>query len=302
MMYRIVEFPSEKAILRGRLYLPEGDAGRKTAVVMAHGFSATISGMGADKFAEAFCAAGFPVLLYDHRNFGLSGGEPRQQIEMWTQARGYRDAITFLRALPGLDAPAIALWGDSFSGAEALLAGAMDERTGAVVVQVPALGEKPPPDDPDGALFAALRETFLHAVLDELPQKVHGPMPVVSADQQSTPSALAEATAYRWFSEYGGRPGTGWENRVTIATKITAVRLNAALCAPHLRAPLLMVIAAADELHGANPEVSRQAFAAAPGPKELLEIDGGHFGLLQYPGRLFDQVSEAQIDFLGRYT
>lgn len=299
-MVRNVEFPSERATLRGRLYLPEGREGRKTAVIMAHGFSATITGMVADKYAEAFCAAGFPVLLYDHRNFGLSGGEPRQQIEMWTQARGYRDAVTFLQTLPELDGAPAALWGDSLSGAEALIAGAMDSRVGAVVVQVPALGERPLPADPDGALFAALRETFLHADLEELPQKVHGPMPVVSADQQNMPSALSEATAYRWFSEYGGRAGTGWENRVTIATKITAVRLNAALCAPHLHAPLLMVIAADDELHGASPTIARQVFAAAPGPKELLEIEGGHFGLLRYPGRLFDQASKAQVDFLVR--
>jgi len=33
---------------------------------MAHGFSATRA-MTTDKYAEAFCSAGFAVLLYDHR-------------------------------------------------------------------------------------------------------------------------------------------------------------------------------------------------------------------------------------------
>jgi len=32
---------------------------------MAHGFSATINGMVADRYAEVFCNAGFAVLLYD---------------------------------------------------------------------------------------------------------------------------------------------------------------------------------------------------------------------------------------------
>ena len=63
---------------------------------MAHGLSATISGMTADRYAEVFRDAGFAVLLFDHRNFGISDGEPRQQINKWVQARGYRDAMTFL--------------------------------------------------------------------------------------------------------------------------------------------------------------------------------------------------------------
>ncbi len=39
--------------------------------------------------------------FYDHRSFGLSGGEPRQHINPWVQLRGYRDAITFTETYPG---------------------------------------------------------------------------------------------------------------------------------------------------------------------------------------------------------
>ena len=67
---------------------------------MAPGFSATISGMVADRYAEVFSNADYFVLLYDHRNFGQSDGEPRQEINEWIQARGYRDAITFVMSLP----------------------------------------------------------------------------------------------------------------------------------------------------------------------------------------------------------
>jgi len=47
---------------------------------MAHGFTTTINGMTADKYAERFRQAGYSVLLYDHRNLGISDGEPRQEI------------------------------------------------------------------------------------------------------------------------------------------------------------------------------------------------------------------------------
>ncbi len=91
-MFRIVEFPSQAATVRGRLYRHSETAEKLPLIIMAHGYSATINGMVADNFAEKFCEAGFAVLLYDHRNFGMSDGEPRQQINIWLQARGYRDA------------------------------------------------------------------------------------------------------------------------------------------------------------------------------------------------------------------
>lgn len=93
-MFELVEFPSEGATLRGRFYHPER-AAPWPAVVMTHGTTATIT-MCLDRYAEVFCRAGLAVLLYDHRNFGLSGGEPRQLINPWLQARGYRDAMNYL--------------------------------------------------------------------------------------------------------------------------------------------------------------------------------------------------------------
>jgi alpha-beta hydrolase superfamily lysophospholipase len=78
-LYDKVEFTSEGGTLRGRLY-GVSDAGRRVpAVVMAHGFSATIT-MGADRYAEVFADAGLAVLLYDHRRFGSSDGLPRRAI------------------------------------------------------------------------------------------------------------------------------------------------------------------------------------------------------------------------------
>lgn len=64
MKYNLVEFPSQGSIIRGRLYLSENRLEQYPIIVMAHGFTATINGMIADKYAEEFCKAGFAVLLY----------------------------------------------------------------------------------------------------------------------------------------------------------------------------------------------------------------------------------------------
>src|SRR5215217_4127910 len=101
-------------------------------VVMAHGFSATRH-MSVDNYAEVFRAAGLAVLLYDHRGFGDSGGEPRRQINPWIQARGYRDAVSYGRNLEGVDGGRVAIWGDSFSGGVALAVAGIDERVAALV-------------------------------------------------------------------------------------------------------------------------------------------------------------------------
>ncbi len=62
-----------------------------------------------------------------------------------------------------------------------------------------------------------------------------------------------------------------------------------------------MMVAPLDEMIHANPEVSRrQAFDLIPGDKEWYEIEGGHFGLLDHPGDLFDEASSAQARFLKR--
>jgi alpha-beta hydrolase superfamily lysophospholipase len=83
-MRRDVTFASEGANLEGWIYLPDFEP-PWPLVVMAHGFSATRH-MAADEYAVVLSAAGLPVLLYDHRGFGGSGGEPRRQINPWISA------------------------------------------------------------------------------------------------------------------------------------------------------------------------------------------------------------------------
>ncbi len=292
-----VKFVSLGATIRGWLFQP--DVIRAPAVVMAHGFSATRA-MTIDKYAEAFCSAGFVVVLFDHRGFGASDGDPRQEVNPWVQTRGYLDAVEFAAALPSVDPSQIALWGDSFSGAVAFVATAIDSRVRAVVAQVPAFGEKVPPGDPDGAGFDALRRTALSPEVLNFGRPTVGPVPVVSADQVRFPSALKPLSAFRWFIEYGGRVGTGWVNDVTVALGETPVAWIPGLCGPRMRVPVLMIVSPEEEMARANPTVSRAVFDSVESTKEWYSIKGGHFGLLYYPSELFSEACAVQTSFLQR--
>jgi len=293
--YRTVEFMSDGAVLRGRLYLP--DQQPAPVVVMAHGFSATIP-MVMDRYAECFRERGLAVLAFDHRGHGSSDGEPRGEINPWVQALGYIDAIGAAGAIAEIGSSAVALWSDSLGARVALGVAALDDRISALVCQVPALGGELGAADADGERLATM-ERFLRTGLVRSPSDQWRSAPVVSADQTASPSALKPLTAYRWFIEYGGRYGTGWTNQV-VFTAPRAPEFDPFACAPRVRVPTLFAMSADDEMPGAVSEVTRAVFDRISGPKELLEVDGGHFGLLEHPSRAFDKTSEAQAAWLTR--
>lgn len=299
IIYKKVEFPSVGATLRGRLYLPKNNSKEHSLVIMAHGFSATINGMVADKYAEEFYKAGFAVLLYDHRNFGSSEGTPKQELNYWVQCRGYIDAMNFAYTLKNIDTTKIALWGDSLSSAEVLTVGAVDERVKAIIGQVPAFGDTPVPFEKSDEMIKSIKEILLNAHLENVDKEETARMAVVSSNQQNMASALKELTAYRWFIEYGGRFNTNWQNSVSFSTYKNAPKnYHRGIAAGFLKAPILLLVATNDEMEGASDFIAKSVFEKVDQPKEIVFLDGGHFGLLEYPSDLFNKASKVQVDFL----
>lgn len=294
-MFQKVEFPSEGAILRGRLYQHDDHTGQ--TVVMAHGTSATIH-MVIDAYAKAIFSAGFDVLLYDNRNFGHSGGDPRQEINPWIQARGYRDAVTFLRSAGHADSAV--LWGDSYTAGLVLVAGALIENIAAIVAQIPVCGAQWPDGPIDGDAFDTLRTLFESGEVGGGPEDTMGPLPVVSLDQVNAPSLLTPPQAFRWFMEYGGRYGSFWENRVTRVIPRTKVACSPLVTAPYLTMPVQMMVGRNDEMVHCNPELQDAVFERIAGPKEKVVLDGGHFGLLWQDGSILREAIEKQVGFLQK--
>ncbi len=299
-MIKDVEFPSEGATLRGLLFLPESQTRRPPVVIMAHGTSATVT-MVADNYAEAFSRAGLAVLLYDHRNFGRSDGEPRQEINPWIQCRGYRDALNFAERLGGVDPERIALWGAAIPVARLSCVGAIQQRVKVIVAQCPVFGAEPPAVEPSRANFDLIKEILSRADIRGSPETTMGPIPVVSFDQAGTPSLLKPIQAFRWFIDYGGRAGTRWINSATRVLPATPVPYHPALSAPFVKAHTLLMVASEDEMVHAYYSVARQAYERISGPKEWYVIPGGHFGLLYRPSELVDEACRVQTEFLKNW-
>jgi len=271
---RDVEFPSEGAILRGWLYLPAASAGPAPAVVMAHGFGA-VKEQYLDRYAEAFAGAGLAVLLYDHRNFGASGGEPRQEVDPTLQRRGYRDAISFARTRPEIDGERIGIWGTSFSGGHVLEVAAIDRRVTCVVAQVPTISghasalRRTRADQVAATLarFEADREARFRG---EPPAMV----PAVSDDPRAA-CAMAGRDAFDFFM--GTVPfAPSWRNAVTLRSAELSRENEPGLYVARISpTPLLMIVAMSDVLTATD--LCLDAYQRALPPKRLVTVRGGHF-------------------------
>lgn len=273
-MRRNIEFDAEGVTLRGWLYLPDGADGPVPGIVMAHGFSA-VKEQHLDRFAEAFAAAGLGALVFDNRNFGASDGEPRQEIDPVQQVRDYRHAITFVQALPEIDADRIGVWGTSYSGGHVLVVAAIDRRVKCAVAQAPTISGAASAERrtrPD--LLAALDARFDADRAARFAGKPPATVPVV-ADSPKGACALPGLDSWRFFA---GDPdlAPAWRNEVTLRSAEMAREYEPGVYVPRISpTPLLMIVATHDALTLTDLELD--AFERAREPKKLVLIDGGHF-------------------------
>lgn len=270
-----IEFDAEGTTLRGWFYPADNAEGPAPTVVLAHGFSA-VKEMYLDAFAEAFATAGLNALVFDHRNFGASGGAPRQEIDPWAQIHDYRHAITYASTLSGVDAGRIGVWGSSYSGGHVLVVAAIDRRVRAVVSQVPLVSGS----DNLHALvradfIAGLREGFDADRQARFAGKEPAMIPVVAEDPLAA-SALPTPDSWTWFTETGASRAPSWKNEVTLRSVEMFAEYEPGAYISHISpTPLLLMPAKEDHLTPAR--LALGAYERAQEPKNLVLLPGGHF-------------------------
>ncbi|MEY2405666.1 MAG: uncharacterized protein QOG39_582 [Acidimicrobiaceae bacterium] len=268
-----VEFDAEGGVkLRAWLLSPDG-SGPHPAVTMAHGY-AGVKEHGLERFARVFADSGFVVLVHDHRGFGASGGEPRQDVDPWRQIADWRCAISFLESRPEVDSRRIGLWGTSYAGGHAIVLGATDRRLRCVVAQVPTISgyeqglRRVAPD-----AVAALDDSFAE---DERAQ-ARGEPPryeaIVSADP-AVPAAYRGPEAIDFYRQ--PVPEGIWENTVTVRSTRAARMYEPGIWVGRVSpTPLLMVVGLNDTI--TLTDLALAAYERALEPKRLELIPGGHF-------------------------
>jgi fermentation-respiration switch protein FrsA (DUF1100 family) len=292
-----IEFKTDDGVtLRGWHYLPDTGAGPFPTVVMAHGYSA-VKEMYLDSFAEVFARAGLASIVYDHRNFGASDGEPRQEIDPILQIRGYRDAITYAQSLQQTDANRIGVWGSSYSGAHALVVAAQDRRVKAVVSQVPLISGH---DNARRLIRADFIAGFQALCEEDRRQRYAGHAPAMSpvvAEDPTAPSALPTADSWTWFTKTHKDRAPAWKNEVTLRSIEMFLDYEPGAHIAHISpTPLLMIVGLTDHLTAADQALV--AYERALEPKRLLTLKGGHFDAYTQD---FDAASGAACQWFSEH-
>lgn len=280
-----IVFDAGGAKLGGRLFRPDGAADRHPAIVMSHGFSAVID-MGLVDTAAAFAAAGYAVLVYDHRNYGRSAGWPRNETDPWVQVEDMRAAVSFVRTLPFVDPDRVGLWGTSYSGGHVLTVGALDSRVACVVAQVPLVsGQR----TFDAWVPADRRAGFLDRLGADRDARARGTPP------GTTPAALPGTETEEWVQAVD-RDGA-FANFVTLRS-LELLRTYEPIAFMERIAPTPLMMIVADQDTQTPVAWQREAFELAGEPKRLVTLAGRHYDPYS---RLLSEATAAALDWFGRH-
>lgn len=277
-----IDFRSGEDTCAAWLYRPLHAPGPLPVVVMAHGLSGTRRDrLGA--FAERFAVAGLAALVFDHRGFGDSGGEPdlfdpARQLEDW------QAAIAHARSLPDIDPDRVATFGSSMGGGNALAAAAADPRVAAAISQVPFL-------DLSQAYRSATRvrlRMLAAAVLGRHLPAVGRP------DEPALINAPGSEAGWRHVVAIGEE--SRWRNRVSARWIVTS-RYRTSRHAATLHCPWLVCVGEADQV--AHPGKSIEAAKSAPLGELRVYPGVDHFDI--YDGPEHEAVVADELAFLRRH-
>jgi len=283
MERRDVAFPSGEDSCAAWLYPVAAGASATPIVVMAHGLSGTRRDR-LGPFAKRFAGAGMAALVFDHRGFGDSGGEPDlfhpgRQLEDW------RAAIAFARSLPGIDPDRVATFGSSMGGGNALAAAVDDPRIAAAISQVPFLD----------IWLQAHRSSPLVTLRMLLAAARGGYLPAVGQPHEAA-FINAPASEAGWRRIVATGEDSRWRNRVS-ARWLLGAPYRPGRLARRLHCPWLVCVGEADRVARPGPAIA----AARRAPFGELRTYAGvdHFDI--YDGPQHEAVVADEIAFLRRH-
>ena len=235
--------------------------------------------------------------MFDHRGFGSSDGEPRQEIDPWQQVRDYRDAISHAQTLKKADPERIGIWGSSYSGGHVIVVGAIDRRVKCVSCQVPLIsGHRNARRIVRADFIAPVGEMFDDDRAKRYAGEPPAMIPVVDEDPMA-PSALPTPDSYTWFTETGRTRAPSWRNEVTLRSVEMFWEYEPGAYIGWISpTPFQMIVAAKDHLTVADLAI--EAYERALEPKRLVVRPGPHFSAYAED---FDAVSAAHTEWFVQH-
>jgi uncharacterized protein len=300
-----VTFDSAGITLAGHLYLPDGAAGPRPAIVVGHP-GASVKEQAAGLYAGRLAERGFVTLVFDAAYQGESGGEPRGLEDPAHRVEDLKAAVSFLATRPEADLDRTGILGVCASGGYVLPATGSDHRIRAVATVSAVDIARQFRLGADGAQDPAVFQAMLDAAASARTAAARGEKPPVLTlfpDTIDQARALGGEHGAEGF-EYYRAPRAQHPRSATFFdwTGIDKMATFDAFASVPLigQRPLLMIAGT----KAVTAWMTIEAFQKATGPKEVHWIDGAsHVDLYdkeQYVAPAVDKLAGFFTDNLGK--
>jgi hypothetical protein len=293
-----VVIPSDGLDLAGHLRLPPHSTATPAPALVFTGPLTGVKEQVTGTYAAALAAQGYVTLAFDHRNFGASGGLPRQHEDPPGKLEDLRDALSWLAARPEVDEDRLGCVGVCLGGGYALRFSAFDPRVRVLATVAGGYNDPAAMREGMGAdnyrnLLADLRKA---AVRQYATGDVEY-MPAVAPEGQ--PALMGGDEPYAYYgTDRSASPG--WVNQISRTSLYELLTVDLAGGAEFISpTPWVMVHGRTDAY--CSPEGAQAAFDRAGEPKRLLWLDTtNHIDLYDEP-KYVDPAIDAVAAWLGEH-
>jgi fermentation-respiration switch protein FrsA (DUF1100 family) len=290
-----VHFQSEGLKVVGNLFRPQNSKEEEVSLpaILVAGAMTGVKEQVAGQYAECIAKDGYVTLVLDHRHFGESEGEPRQHEDPAKKLEDFKNAISFISSLKGIDRERIGACGISMGGGYMLQLAAFDRRIKAVSIVASGLNLA------DTLLEMLGKEGFVNFLkeFNNARQRHYDTGEVQYIPAVATDNKPAAMIGDEPFEYYGTSRAwsPGWVNRYTTESIENLMSYNAIPYARHVYPTPLLIV------HGKNdkyclPKFAQEVYDLADEPKEILWLDtSNHIDLYdneKYVGPAISKIVE----------
>jgi fermentation-respiration switch protein FrsA (DUF1100 family) len=290
-----VHFQSEGLKVVGTLFRPQNSKEEEVSLpaILVAGAMSGVKEQVAGQYAERIAKDGYVTLVLDHRHFGESEGEPRQHEDPAKKLEDFKNAISFISSLKGIDRERIGACGISMGGGYMLQLAAFDRRIKSVSIVASGLNLA------DTLLEILGKEGFVNFLkeFNNARQRHYDTGEVQYIPAVATDNKPAAMIGDEPFEYYGTSRAwsPGWVNSYTTESIENLMSYNAIPYARHVSPTPLLII------HGKNdkyclPKFAQEVYDLADEPKEILWLDtSNHIDLYdneKYVGPAISKIVE----------
>ncbi len=281
-----VTFECNGSKMHGNLHIPANfEKGKQYPAIIvvcpATGIKEQVAGTYANKLAES----GYISLAFDHRGYGESEGEPRNQEDLFKKSDDIKSALSFIRSLEQVDKDNIGAVGICAGGGCLVQTAVGESRIRALATISGTLSYK-------GVVAASGGDAILSMAgearqkYDETGEVTYVPVIFDLGDD----SNVFAAEAYEYYVGNQDKYPT-WKNQVDVSSFANFAALDITTVASSLTKPVLF-IAGSKAITG---PLSQVAYDNAPEPKEIYWVEGATHVSLYHNEEQINEVS-AKLD------